>query len=206
MMNTFAMNWENSPMQGVQRKRMAYEEIERGHATSIVKFHPNSHFRQHAHPLGEEILVLDGIFSDEHDDYKAGCYIRNPEGFSHTPFSNNGCIILVKLHQFQTEDTQTVRIDINKSPYLSYNDSFDVLTLHEFKGEKTILLRFKNQSPQPIPSALGGEEIYILSGKASDSFGQYSQGTWLRSPTLKHQNLMVEKEAHILVKSGHLPT
>ena len=38
VIDTVNMAWEKSPMPGVLRKRMAYEEVERGHATSIVEF------------------------------------------------------------------------------------------------------------------------------------------------------------------------
>ncbi|MDY6983224.1 MAG: cupin domain-containing protein, partial [Pseudomonadota bacterium] len=37
-----------------------------------------ANFRGHNHPLGEEILVLDGTFSDETGDFGAGTYFRNP--------------------------------------------------------------------------------------------------------------------------------
>ncbi|TMP76706.1 cupin, partial [Pseudoalteromonas ruthenica] len=66
------------------------EGAEFGHATSIVRYAPGAVFSEHSHPLGEEILVLDGIFSDEQGDYPAGSYIRNPPGSKHTPFSDTG--------------------------------------------------------------------------------------------------------------------
>ena len=75
---TADMEWEKSPMEGVWRKPLAREAAEHGHTTSVVRYDANSSFRAHAHPKGEEILVLDGVFSDEHGDYPAGTYMRNP--------------------------------------------------------------------------------------------------------------------------------
>ena len=44
-------------------------------ATSIVHYAPRSAFPRHTHGGGEEILVLDGVFQDEHGDYPAGSYL-----------------------------------------------------------------------------------------------------------------------------------
>ncbi len=77
-------------MPGVSRKPLAREDAERGHATSIVRYDLGASFSEHLHPLGEEILVLEGTFSDQTGDYPAGTYFRNPEGFRHVPFRGAG--------------------------------------------------------------------------------------------------------------------
>jgi len=64
VINTAAQEWVPSPMAGVWRKPLAREDVESGHATSIVRYDPGSQFRAHDHPKGEEILVLEGVFSD----------------------------------------------------------------------------------------------------------------------------------------------
>ena len=92
------------------------EEVAR--ATSVVRYAPESRFSPHTHGGGEEFLVLDGVFQDEHGDFPAGCYIRNPPGSSHTPRSLPGCTIFVKLWQFDPGDRTHVRIDTTKLPYL----------------------------------------------------------------------------------------
>ncbi len=51
------------------------------------------------HGGGEEFLVLDGTFVDEHGAYPAGTYVRNPVGSAHAPSAPDGCTILVKLWQ-----------------------------------------------------------------------------------------------------------
>src|SRR3546814_19133756 len=65
----------------------------------------------HGHPQGEGILVLDGVFSDEHGDYPAGTFLLNPAGFRHAPFSEDGCILFVKLCQFPGEGREHLAID-----------------------------------------------------------------------------------------------
>ena len=75
--------------------------------------HCCSHFSPHVHSGGEEFVVLEGVFQDEHGDYPQGSYVRNPPQSSHTPGSEQGCVILVKLWQFQPEDRTPVTLNIN---------------------------------------------------------------------------------------------
>ena len=63
---------------------------ETARATSIVRYAAGAGYAQHVHGGGEEIFVLQGVFSDEHGDYPAGTYLRNPPGTSHTTFSREG--------------------------------------------------------------------------------------------------------------------
>ena len=78
-------------------------------ATTIVRFAPGSHFSAHTHTGGEEFIVLDGVFQDEHGDFPTGTYVRNPPTTSHTPGSEPGCTIFVKLWQFDMEDRTQFR-------------------------------------------------------------------------------------------------
>ena len=140
--NTKEQPWVASPKHGVWRKPLAREEAERGHATSLVKFEPGASFNEHDHPLGEEILVLSGSFSDHTGDYQAGSYFRNPEGFRHAPFSKEGCILLVKLHQFQPGDNEHVVIDTKKASWSPGIGNLMVMPLHSYKGESTALVKW----------------------------------------------------------------
>ncbi len=65
-------------------------------SVALVKWQPGTVFNQHSHPAGEEILVLDGTFEDEHGRYQQGTWLRNPPGSVHTPYSTEGCTIFVK--------------------------------------------------------------------------------------------------------------
>ena len=87
---------------------------ETARATTIVRYAPQSSFSPHVHDGGEEFIVLEGVFQDEHGDYPAGSYIRNPPTSSHTPSSELGCVIFVKLWQFDLADRTPVKINMNK--------------------------------------------------------------------------------------------
>jgi anti-sigma factor ChrR (cupin superfamily) len=202
--NTLNEQWQPSPAPGVWRKRLAREEAERGHATSIVKYDAGSSFTTHPHPLGEEILVLSGVFSDETGDYPAGSYLRNPEGFSHAPFSRQGCELLVKLHQFQRSDIEPIRVDTNNTPWFPGYGDLKVMPLHQHKTESTALVFWPAGAKFQPHRHFGGEEIYVISGVFMDEFGQYPAGSWLRSPHLSQHNPYVEQDTIIWVKTGHL--
>jgi hypothetical protein len=83
-------------------------------ATSIVRYAVGSAFSPHTHGGGEEFLVLEGVFQDEHGDYPVGSYVRNPPQSRHTPRSDPGCVLFVKLHQFDPNDRQHVRLDTGR--------------------------------------------------------------------------------------------
>lgn len=103
-------DWVPSPASGVDRRMLFRVGGEVARATSIVRYAPGSAFPRHTHHGGEEILVLEGVFQDEHGDYPAGSYFRNPPGTSHVPAAREGCIIFVRLWQFREDDkVQVVR-------------------------------------------------------------------------------------------------
>jgi hypothetical protein len=66
--------------------------------TALVRWAPETRFNPHTHVGGEEILVLEGIFRDEHGSYPAGTWIRSPHMSNHRPFTGpEGATILVKV-------------------------------------------------------------------------------------------------------------
>ena len=204
--NTQLKPWLASPAKGVWRKPLARESAERGHATSIVKFDAEASFSEHDHPLGEEILVLSGTFSDHTGDYHTGTYFRNPKGFKHAPFSKEGCTLLVKLHQFPVGDNERVVIDTKNTAWLSGMGGLKVMPLHSFQGESTALVKWpKGERFQPHQH-FGGEEIFVISGEFIDEHGRYPENSWLRSPHMSSHHPYVEIETVILVKVGHLPS
>lgn len=205
VIETADRDWVASPMPGVWRKPLAREEAERGHATSIVRYDAGARFSPHDHPLGEEILVLEGVFSDESGDYPAGTYFRNPEGFRHAPFSEQGCVILVKLHQFQPGDDAHVVIDTNTEPFRPGAGGLTVLPLHQHGSEQVALVRWPAGEHFQPHTHFGGEEIYVISGELVDEHGRYPAGTWLRSPHASRHCPYAEEPTLIWVKVGHLP-
>ncbi|EAS77254.1 cupin domain-containing protein [Vibrio alginolyticus] len=205
VIDTAQQEWIASPSKGVWRKPLEREAKESGHTTSVVKYEPNSQFSTHPHPQGEEILVLEGVFSDEYGDYPAGTYLRNPPGSQHAPFSEEGCVILVKLNQFESEDLETVRINTNQASWQSGVGGLQVMPLHNFEHEHVALVKWpKGEKFQPHRH-FGGEEIFVLSGEFRDELGTYPALSWIRSPHMSEHFPFVEQETIIWVKTGHLP-
>ncbi|WP_194868695.1 cupin domain-containing protein [Pseudoalteromonas sp. PPB1] len=199
--------WVDSPMPGVERMMLDRIGDEVARATSIVRYAPYTTFSSHTHSGGEEFLVLDGVFSDEHQNYAKGSYVRNPIGTSHTPkIGKEGATILVKLHQFAQDDTEQKMIDTQNPPWQpGLVDGLTVIPLHEFKGEKVALVKWAPHTQFQSHTHWGGEEIFVLEGTFYDEHGQYPKGTWLRSPHMsQHTPFTKEDGALIYVKVGHL--
>lgn len=207
LLDTSSLPWTASPMAGVERRMLDRRGEEVARATSIVRYAPGSRFERHSHGGGEEILVLEGSFSDEQGDYPAGTYLRNPVGSSHAPFSEEGCTLLVKLQQMHPADQQRQVIDTNKAAWLpGLVSGLEVLPLHAFGSEHVALVCWAPGTvfqPHGHPS---GEEILVLSGVFQDDQGSYPAGSWLRNPPDSVHRPWSEEGCTIWVKTGHLPT
>jgi anti-sigma factor ChrR (cupin superfamily) len=112
VINQHDLPWVPSPELGIERRMLDRIGDELAKATSIVRYQPGSRFESHIHEFGEEILVLDGVFSDEAGDYTAGTYIMNPPGSSHAPFSESGCTLFVKLRHLGSDQVEREVIDL----------------------------------------------------------------------------------------------
>lgn len=204
VIDTAQQSWIASPATGVWRKPLSRQDKEQGHATSLVKFDAGASFPEHDHPGGEEILVLDGVFSDESGDYGPGSYFRNPPGFRHRSFSDEGCLLFVKLCQFQTGDTQHIHINTHDTPWRQGQGGLMVMPLHDFEGEHTALVKWPANEVFQAHQHFGGEEILVLSGEFKDEHGKYPTHSWIRSPHLSSHHPYVSEETVIWVKVGHL--
>jgi anti-sigma factor ChrR (cupin superfamily) len=197
--------WVASPSAGVERKLLEREGGELARATSVVRYAAGSAFDTHVHGLGEEILVLEGVFSDEFGDYGPGTYLRNPPGSSHAPFSRTGCTLFVKLRYFDPLDTQHVVIDTQTAAWRrGLVPGLQVMPLHSFESQHTALVRWAPQTHFNPHRHYGGEEILVLEGTFSDEHGDYPALSWLRSPHLSEHQPFSHEGCLILVKVGHL--
>jgi len=199
--------WVGSPMPGVERMMLDRIGDELARATSLVRYAPNSEFSRHVHTGGEEYLVLEGAFGDEHGRYPAGTYVRNPIGSAHTPqVGEQGCVIFVKLQQFEKEDRRQCVIDTRSarwSPGLVAG--LEVLPLHEYGSEHVALVRWAPNTRFQPHWHQGGEEILVIEGEFRDEHGHYPAGSWLRSPhQSQHAPFTGDEGALIYVKVGHL--
>jgi anti-sigma factor ChrR (cupin superfamily) len=200
------MDWVGSPASGVQRKMLDREGNEVARATSVVRYESGATFTAHVHGGGEEILVLDGVFSDEDGQYPAGTYLRHPPGSHHSPASQAGCLLLVKLWQFCSGDELSVQIDTRAAQwYQGMVPGLTVLPLHEFNGVNTALVRWAPDTLFNRHVHPGGEEIFVLEGVFHDEYGSYPAGSWIRSPRYSlHTPFTRSEGALIYVKTGHL--
>ncbi len=206
--HTGRMQWTASPSGTVWRKRVhLVGPPESGQVTSVVRYEPQSSFPSHDHPDGEEILVLDGVFSDEHGDWPAGTYLLNPEGFRHAPFSDPGCLLFVKLRQFPGRDRNHVVIQTND---LEWNpgpiEGIAQKPLYQQPGfSDAMYLERWEQGAEPVSIAYDeGVELFVLEGEFEDDDGEYSQGSWLRLPPESAHRPRSRGGCKLYVKTGGL--
>ena len=151
-------------------------------ATSIVRYKAGAKFHAHHHELGEEILVLDGVFSDEMGSYPAGTYIMNPPGSSHAPFSETGCTLFVKLRHLGSDQVVREVRDTTTAAWLQgMVPGLNVMPLMQ-QGSGSTLVRWAPQTFFNPHRHYGGEEIFVVDGVFEDEHGRYPAYTWIRSP------------------------
>lgn len=205
MADTAAMDWQASPSPSVWRKRLDLAgPAEAGRVTSVVRYDPGSSFHAHPHPGGEEILVLDGVFSDESGDYPAGSYLLNPEGFEHAPRSGPGCTLFVKLCQYPGKARRHVALATGQAPWSTVRHGVSRCVLYEEEGcpETMMLLRLEDGAAVPLET--GGNEIFILSGALSGHDAPLPARSWLRLPDGAFPRLLALGPSELYRKSGHL--
>ena len=98
VIDTRSSHWHQGMVEGLQVLPLSTFETQN---TAMVRWAPGTFFNPHRHWGGEEIFVLEGVFSDEHGDYHAGSWLRSPHMSQHQPFSREGCLILVKTGHLQ---------------------------------------------------------------------------------------------------------
>lgn len=184
--DTTQLEWVASPSHTVWRKRFhLVGPAESGQVSSIVRYEPGAQFPAHEHPDGEEILVLEGVFSDEHGDWPAGTYLLNPEGFRHAPFSRSGCLLLVKLRQSPGLQRHHVVIDTRQAEWEPATiTGIAQLPLYSQQGFADEM-RLERWAPGADPGVrlwAGGVELFVLEGEFADENGSYTAGCWLRLP------------------------
>lgn len=200
------IDWQPSPSPTVWRKRLYLDgPREAGIVTSVVRYDAGSEFPTHHHPDGEEIFVLDGVFSDEHGDYPAGTYLLNPDGTSHAPFSKDGCVLFVKLRQYAGEGRNQVQMNTNALDWQPRNDTGvwqKPLYRQGSYKEWTQLLKLDAGAQSPPHDHPNGEEIFVIEGEIEDEHGIYPAGAWVRSPPGSGHTVKSPKGAILYVRLG----
>ncbi|MEX2454865.1 MAG: cupin domain-containing protein [Rhodospirillaceae bacterium] len=202
------MDWQPSPSPTVWRKRFFLDgPTEAGRVTSIVRYDPGSAFPPHGHPDGEEILVLDGAFCDEHGEYPAGTYLLNPDGTSHAPAAPDGCTLFVKLRQYAGAGRMRVRMNTRVLQWQPRGaPGVWHKPLHRQGGQRdwTALVKFEPGAETPPHTHPGGEETYVVDGSVEDDDGVYPAGTWFRCPAGSAHTLRSAGGAVVYLRFGGL--
>ncbi|MFT6268633.1 MAG: anti-sigma factor ChrR (cupin superfamily) [Alphaproteobacteria bacterium] len=195
------LDWIVSPMPGVERKPLDRVGEELARATSIVRYAPGSHFSPHVHTGGEEFFVLEGVFQDEHADYPLGTYVRNPPQSSHTPGSELGCTIFVKLWQFEPEDRYQMTAKMQ-----DVDTSYKQCLLENAHEKVSFVTLMPNETF--VVNNHKGLEVFMLAGEASlqsngETFG-LAVYSWLRQPVGESLKLTAKGKVQIWCKQDHL--
>jgi len=198
--------WVASPMAGVERRMLDRIGEEVARATSIVRYAPGSHFSPHVHDGGEEFLVLEGVFQDEHGEFPAGSYVRNPPTSRHTPGSVPGCILFVKLWQFDLSDRTQVEIDTRTMSYrpATGRPGVEFIPLFCDTREEVSLERWAPGAPITM-TLPGGAEVLVLDGDFHEGSERFEPQSWLRLPADSTLEAKAGSEGcKVWVKTGHL--
>lgn len=200
-----SLDWTPSPAAGVDRKMLYREGDEVARATSIVRYAPGSAFPSHVHSGGEEILVLDGTFQDEHGDYPAGSYFRNPPGTAHKPAAEEGCTIFVRLWQYRDgDDAQIVRQpgegetaplrEGTSAARLLFEDNAERVSIEDWRPGASVTLGNER-----------GLEVLVLAGSLTADGDRLAAQSWCRLPAGQALNAAVGPEgARVWIKQAPL--
>lgn len=194
--------WSLSPSGGVERRMLERDGGEVARATTVVRFAPGSSFPEHGHGGGEEFLVLEGVFSDEEGDFPAGWYVRNPPGSRHSPRSEPGCTLLVKLRQMADDDREKVRIDTRRAEASAVADGVGQVRLFSSAAERVAM--FVLEPGARWTFAPEGVELFVVEGVAEVDGETCPSGTWSRIPEGQAVAVTSATGARIFAKTGHL--
>lgn len=226
---TDEMPWVPSPQVGVERRMLDRIGQEKARATSLVRYAPGSVFPAHAHPGGEEILVLSGTFEEDGFGqgvcaegtllHPPGSYLRNPPGSSHRPASAPGAVIFVKLWQMHPDERERVHVDTTDSGRWQSHGDREVCELFEGFGERVVLLRLQ-AGARLLDGNEGGAEVLVLEGALVEPAGgqagpgvreshltaeAFGPRAWLRCPAGDGLGLLAAQQgAWVYLKTGHL--
>ena len=204
LVRTDELEWQPSPMKGVERLMLDRLGAEVARATSIVRYAPGSAFSEHTHTGGEEFIVLEGTFQDEHGDYPAGTYVRNPPTTHHVPRSDDGCTIFVKLWQFDKADRNQFDLYLDAIDLEEISEGISQASLHGDEFESVVLVQLDPGVATSIGDA-GGAEMLVLDGALDGTEVTMDRHDWLRLPKGDRADVKAGPEgARLWIKTGHL--
>ncbi len=195
-----AWDWVDSPQAGVRRVMLDRVGEEVAVATSLVRYAPDSRFPRHDHARGEEFIVLEGEFADEHGRYPPGTYVRNPPGTQHAPFSDPGCLIWVKLRQYHPDDLAQKVIQLDAE---IPEGGQQVRLLHEHADERVSEVTAARGETVQLAAAEVAQELLVLEGRGVWAGNVLEPWSWLRVPA--GESVVLETDAPTRLFWKHRP-
>ena len=190
--------WIASPQAGVDRVMLDRVGDEVAVATSLVRYRAGSSFPDHDHALGEEYIVLDGEFGDEHGRYPHGSYVRNPPGTHHAPFSDPGCVIFVKLRQFDMDDQRQCVMSLGAE---LPSKGWVATELHRYAAEVVQEIAAAADVEVELPAASYIQEMLVLEGEVVWQGQRLATNGWLRVPAGSELVVTTRKPSRLFTKT-----
>lgn len=204
-LDTRQLAWGDGTAGATSHKPLARSGGEQPTSTEVVRYPAGAQIWE-GDPGGAEILVLEGGLGTSPDDFPPGSYLKLPPGWSGQLSSATDCTLFLKRGHLARHDLQHSVLrprDRVWNPGLV--PGLRVLSLGEYEGAHTALVKWDPGTRFQYHRHYGGEEIFVLEGIFQDEHGDYPAGTWLRSPHLSAHVPFSEPGCLIFVKVGHLP-
>src|SRR5262249_10487176 len=149
-----------------------------------------------------------GVFQDEHGEYPAGSYVRNLPTSRHTPSSAAGCVLFVKLWQFDPADRQEVKLNTAAMAYeaVANRPGVELVRLFPDDCEDVRVERWMLGAAITL-NVPGGAELLVLDGKFDEGGESFGSLSWLRLPTGSVLLAQAGPDGcRVWIKTGHLLT
>lgn len=170
---------------------------------STVRYEPGARFSAHDHPLGEEILVLEGVFSMKPaitpQAHTFATRRISPRAIQQRRLRAAG----ETWHQFQAT-THSTWLSIPTANLHPGTGNLQVLSLHHHGSEQVAPVRWPVGERLTVRHS-GGEEIYVISGELKDEHGTLPRGHVDSQPAYEPAPAVCREGDADLVKVGHLP-
>ena len=126
-------------------------------------------------------ITLEGVFSDVHGHYPKGTYVRNPVRSSHAPFSDDGCVIFVKLAQMPEDEASGQHVvDFNSGDWQAVGENIEKFALWSSEHEDTNMLALQRVASHEAQSFDRVSEYFVYEGDVNINGVDYVERSWVR--------------------------
>ena len=152
-------------------------------------------------------LVLEGVFQDEHGNYPGPAPMSATRRLRATlPAPRSGCVLFVKLWQFDLADRTQVRRDAQALVYAPAQGrpGVEIAALFNDSREEVRMERWQPHVSISLDLPDGGEFL-VLDGEFNEGGEGFAAQSWLRLPTGGRLSAAAGRDGCTLwAKTGHL--